>query len=129
MNKYDEAIDLVEETWKRLVGDYRYQNAKKIDTEEAYYLALEALKQAKERENPQPLTLEQLKERVGKPVWYFDKNTKEKTLFIPIWVYSNYMRAFCIQDQITYRNRRTFETIESFDINETDFYDHEPKGE
>lgn len=34
--------------------------------------ALEALREKQERENPQPLTLEQLKERVGNPVWIVD---------------------------------------------------------
>lgn len=33
------------------------------------HIILTALCEKQERENPEPLTLEQLKERVGKPVW------------------------------------------------------------
>lgn len=44
MNEIEKAIALIDETWKSLVGDYRYQNGKKIDTEEAYYFAMKALK-------------------------------------------------------------------------------------
>lgn len=43
-----------------------------IDTEgqEALKLAMEVLREKQERENPQPLTVEQLKERAGKPYYH-----------------------------------------------------------
>lgn len=36
---------------------------------ESYILAIQALREKAERENPQPLTIEQLKKRDGKPVY------------------------------------------------------------
>lgn len=41
---------------------------------ESVDLALAALRNQQERENPKPLTLEELKERVGKPVWVTHKD-------------------------------------------------------
>lgn len=43
-------------------------------------LAIQALQEKAERENPKPLTLEQLKERAGKPVWV--KLTNNRTYYI-----------------------------------------------
>lgn len=37
-------------------------------------MAIDALREKAERENPKPLTLEQLKERVGKPVYCDDED-------------------------------------------------------
>ena len=39
------------------------------EREAAFEIALSALREKAERENPKPLTLEELKERVGKPVY------------------------------------------------------------
>lgn len=47
------------------------------DREAAFEIALSALREKAERENPKPLTLEELKERVEKPVyimWRPDEN-------------------------------------------------------
>jgi hypothetical protein len=42
-------------------------------TPECCEIALSALREKQERENPKPLTLEELKERDGKPVWTVTK--------------------------------------------------------
>ena len=56
INKYEEAIRQVESSRLNASPDLR-----------AFLLTV--LREAQERHNPQPLTLEQLKERVGKWVW------------------------------------------------------------
>lgn len=48
-------------------NDYCGENIEKFI--EAGRLAIQALKEKQERDNPQPLSLEQLKEREGKPVY------------------------------------------------------------
>ncbi|QIB68250.1 hypothetical protein Ami103574_02500 [Aminipila butyrica] len=45
-------------------------------TVEAFEIAIQALQEKAARENPRPLTLEQLKERIGKPVWITDRHGK-----------------------------------------------------
>lgn len=42
-----------------------------------YETAVSALRAQAERQNPKPLTLEELRERVGKPVWRVGVNVKE----------------------------------------------------
>lgn len=47
------------------------------DGTQDYETAIEALRAMEERDNPKPLTLDQLKERVGKPVWFKPVNNDE----------------------------------------------------
>jgi acyl-CoA reductase-like NAD-dependent aldehyde dehydrogenase len=51
--------------------DYQESGWSKSEVPNSYYLmlAIAALKEKQARENPKPLTLEQLKQREGKPVW------------------------------------------------------------
>jgi hypothetical protein len=48
---------------------------------DALDMAIEALREKAERENPKPLTLEELKERVGKPVWIQKEHYGEYKVF------------------------------------------------
>lgn len=50
MNEIEKAIEILTKTWESLVGNYRYQNGEKIDTEDAYYLAIQALQEKADRE-------------------------------------------------------------------------------
>ena len=122
MSKYDDATELIQ---LHKLGAEDYVNIQKIikdiipgiqkakDNIELYDLALEALHQAKERENPQPLTLEQLKERVGKPVY-------EKHLGWFILYSVNF-----VEKQVILNGRLKAATAKVADI---ELYDHEPKG-
>lgn len=71
MSKYDLVIQEVAETITILEEQVNDENIEmgislQIESEK---IKLEALQQAKEREENPPLTLEQLRERVGKPVY------------------------------------------------------------
>ena len=59
----EQAIAYLEECIQRQNSWCDYTGVKEMR------LAIEALRKKAERENPKPLTLEQLKERVGKPVY------------------------------------------------------------
>lgn len=119
MNKYDEAINLLQIEINRI--NYADQcdqaHSSQLHKKNCYKVALEALKQASERQNPQPLTLEQLKERVGKIVYinkkpyYVDLNDVEE-----IQIRSNANRSLTILKECNY-GKTWFA------------YDHEWKGE
>jgi hypothetical protein len=72
--KYERAISLLEELTEENAEKWRGEISKKCgddisNEEELISLALAALRAQQERENPQPLTLNVLKERIGKPIW------------------------------------------------------------
>ncbi|GEM_PF-5384884 len=83
-------------------------------------LALEALQEKAERENPKPLTLEQLKERIGKPVFVVGANPKKREWGI---VHNG-------NDELGGRItlRLDFHSLITLPVNaKVRFYDHEPK--
>ncbi len=64
MNETERAIQILTDTLNTITGP--------LETEEeceAIRAGIAALRSQAERENPKPLTLDELKERVGKPVW------------------------------------------------------------
>jgi len=66
-------IDSVISILRNAPGNIRYPDKKQPYINSEFWLALgyatSILLQAQERENPQPLTLAQLKQREGEPVW------------------------------------------------------------
>ena len=65
----EEAAKLLEKQFDESCGDYRYQNKDKLDYEDALWLAIAALQALDAQENPEPLTLEELRQMNGEPVW------------------------------------------------------------
>lgn len=94
----EEAIKVLEKQFDKLCGNSLHQNAEKIDIEDALWMGIEALRSQKEyeefkiiwdmyggeegivalykelerlraKEKNEPLTLEELREMDGKPVW------------------------------------------------------------
>ena len=64
----EEAIKVLEKQFDKSCGNYRYQNAEKLDFEDALWVAISALRQQDVRKN-EPLTLDELREMDGEPVW------------------------------------------------------------
>ena len=66
----EEAIKVLEKQFDKSCGNYRYQNAEKLDFEDALWMAISALRQ-KERfgEANKILTLDELRQMDGEPVW------------------------------------------------------------
>ena len=123
MNKLQKAIDMLENKWASLVGNYRYQNAEKIDNEELMYFIIECLKEKQARENPKPLTLEDLVERNDKPVFAVSK----KSYFDKEWIIIYYIKnkkVYYTETEFDFPNCNRY-----FDFDFYDFYDYEPKGE
>lgn len=91
------------------------------DREAAFEIALSALREKAERENPKPLTLEQLKERVGKPVWIQKEHYGEYKVFKKHHDSLNkYGKRYWFADK---------EILFECHYGETWLaYDHEPKG-
>ena len=80
-------------------------------------VAIEALREKAERENPQPLTKEELKERTGKPVWM---NKAKRWIFIAAWQDAPYQQFWY------FNHRGKADTVLYY---HEEFYDYEPKGE
>lgn len=130
MDKYNEAIRHIKTIQESLqvslamrgarLKDYSYP-----DELQAIDLAIDTLLQAKERENPQPLKLDELKERVGKPVWVKSKYKGNAWLLLDstdrLYIYF-----------FNYKGAKIILRISDFNTNNDDWwlaYDHEPKGE
>ena len=65
----EEAAKVLEKQFDESCGDYRYQNKDKLDYEDALWLAIAALQALDAQENPEPLTLEELRQMNGEPVF------------------------------------------------------------
>ena len=66
----EEAIKVLEKQFDKSCGNYRYQNAEKLDFEDALWMAISALRQQKTVTNRnEPLTLDELRKMDGEPVW------------------------------------------------------------
>ena len=74
MNR-EEAIKVLEKQFDKSCGNYRYQNAEKLDFEDALWVAISALRQQEHfrevTKKVEPLTLDELREvaETGDPVW------------------------------------------------------------
>ena len=69
----EEAIKVLEKQFDKSCGNYRYQNAEKLDFEDALWMAISALRQQEHfrevTKKVEPLTLDELREMDGEPVW------------------------------------------------------------
>ena len=69
----EEAIKVLEKQFDKSCGNYRYQNAEKLDFEDALWVAISAIRQqetvAKCNGLNEPLTLDELRQMDGEPVW------------------------------------------------------------
>ena len=65
----EEAIRILEGQFDKSCGTYRYQNAQKIDFEDALWMALSALRSQQQTEANEPLNLDELRQMDGEPVW------------------------------------------------------------
>lgn len=65
----EEAANILEKQFDKSCGNYRYQNKYKLDYEDALWLAIAALRELDAQENQKPLTLEELRQMNGEPVW------------------------------------------------------------
>ena len=71
----EEAIRILEGQFDKSCGNYRYQNAQKLDFEDALWMAISAIRAQQEPESNQPLTLDELRQMDGEPV-YIAENTE-----------------------------------------------------
>ena len=60
----EEAIKVLEKQFDKSCGNYRYQNAEKLDFEDALWMAISALRQQGQERND-PLTLDELRKMDG----------------------------------------------------------------
>ena len=69
----EEAIKVLEKQFDKSCGNYRYQNAEKLDFENALWVAISAIRQQDHfrdiTKKVEPLTLDELREMDGEPVW------------------------------------------------------------
>lgn len=84
---------------------------------QAVNIALLALQEKAERENPQPLTVEQLKERVGKPIW--DNCNREWFILNIIWADEETGKVDWLEDTAEYNH--------GYSAEEQRFYKYKPK--
>ncbi len=112
MNKYDEDINTVERMMFALAS-VRVDGKPIFSTLQR---CKETLQQAKEREENPPLTLEQLKERVGKPVYLINNDDYGYWCIVAydggLYSWSGFIIEY---DDIKSKIKA--------------IYDHEPKGE
>lgn len=73
MTENERAIMILEGDVAKIENKLQYAELETFDKHylkrESYKLAIEATREKQERDNPQPLTLDELKERVGQFVW------------------------------------------------------------
>ena len=78
----EEAIKVLEKQFDKSCGNYRYQNAEKLDFEDALWVAISALRQQEPVSNRnEPLTLDDLREMEGEPVYCVEITGREEWLF------------------------------------------------
>lgn len=69
----EEAIKVLEKQFDKSCGNYRYQNAEKLDFEDALWVAISALRQQETVSNRnglnEPLTINELREMPCEPVY------------------------------------------------------------
>lgn len=65
----EEAAKILEKQFDESCGNYRYQDKDKLDYEDALWLAITALRTLDAQEKLEPLTLEELRQMNGEPVW------------------------------------------------------------
>ena len=76
----EKAIKVLEKQFDKSCGNYRYQNAEKLDFEDALWVAISALRQQEHfrdlTKKVEPLTLDELREaaQTGDPVWLVRSN-------------------------------------------------------
>nr|WP_315022924.1 hypothetical protein [uncultured Aminipila sp.] len=80
--------------------------------------AIEAIQEKTDRENPQPLTLEQLREREGKPVYLITTGK------VGYWGIVRTALVYGDENNICIVCDRNF----TFTLDNIEVYDHEPKG-
>lgn len=77
----EEAIKVLEKQFDKSCGNYRYQNAEKLDFEDALWVAISALRQQEAVTNRnglnEPLTLAELRQMDGEPVFVVTDRLKE----------------------------------------------------
>ena len=70
----EEAIKVLEKQFDKSCGNYRYQNAEKLDFEDALWMAISALRQQEHfrdlTKKVEPLTLDELRKMDGEPAWF-----------------------------------------------------------
>lgn len=81
----EEAIKVLEKQFDKSCGNYRYQNAEKLDFEDALWMAISALRQQETVTNRnglnEPLTLAELRQMNGEPVYSVEITGREEWLF------------------------------------------------
>lgn len=81
----EEAIKVLEKQFDKSCGNYRYQNAEKLDFEDALWMAISALRQQETVANRnglnEPLTLNELRQMDGEPVYCVEITGREEWLF------------------------------------------------
>ena len=81
----EEAIKVLEKQFDKSCGNYRYQNAEKLDFEDALWVAISALRQQERFGGVnKALTLEELREaaETGDPVWLVGMEDSDGWAFI-----------------------------------------------
>ena len=70
----EEAIKVLEKQFDKSCGNYRYQNAEKLDFKDALWMAISALRQQEHfrdlTKKVEPLTLDELRKMDGEPAWF-----------------------------------------------------------
>ena len=81
----ENAIKVLEKQFDKSCGNYRYQNAEKLDFEDALWMAISALRQqelfCEVTKKVEPLTLDELREMDGGPVYSVEITCREEWLF------------------------------------------------
>ena len=81
----EEAIKVLEKQFDKSCGNYRYQNAEKLDFEDALWVAISALRQQEHfrevTKKVEPLTLDELRQMDGEPVYCVEITGREEWLF------------------------------------------------
>lgn len=85
--KIEEAIEILEHKFDKSCRNNLFQNAEKLDYEDALYTAITALRSM--QETGEPLSLEQLKQMDGKPVWVEFIGHPDGTPIEPLWMLVN----------------------------------------
>lgn len=74
-----------EQAYQEFLDNALHQSMKPTISEAAKVTAMVALLEKMERENPQPLTKDELREMEGQPVWIHTFSSKNKKTYISEW--------------------------------------------
>ena len=103
----EDAIKVLEKQFDKSCGNYRYQNAEKLDFEDALWMAISALRQQEcVGDVNKSLTLDELRKMDGEPVWLVNQNGGRWVIMSGAYLWDSRKNADYGKTWLAYRQKK-----------------------